>query len=78
MQNFVKLEFPEFAFPENRPFERFWTFQTHIFGFRASIWHLTSGKTFMVIGPVVSEILGGWYHPPDAIALSKRADAINR
>ena len=32
----------------------------------------------MVIGPVVSEILGGWYHPPDAIALSKRADAIKR
>ena len=34
----------------------------------------------MVIGPVVSEILGwgGGTTPPDAIALSKRADAINR
>ena len=32
----------------------------------------------MVIQPVVYEILGeGWYHPPDASKLSKRADAIN-
>ena len=33
----------------------------------------------MVLGSVVSEILGGVVpSPPDAIALSKRADAINR
>ena len=39
---------------------------------------LTSGKNVMVIVPVVSEILGGVPPAPDAIALSKRADAINR
>ena len=39
---------------------------------------VTSGKNFMVIGSVVSEILAGGGTPlPDAITLSKRADAIN-
>ena len=38
--------------------------------------HQTFGKNFMVIHPVVSEILGGLYHPPDTRKLSKRADAI--
>ena len=50
-----------------------------IFGFRASPWGLTSGKNFMVIRPAVPEILGGAdTTPPDAIRLSKTADAINR
>ena len=44
--------------------------------FRASLWYLTSGKKFMVINTADPEILGG-FHPPDAIKLSKRADAIN-
>ena len=50
------------------------------FGFRASPWGLTSGKNFMVIRPAVPEILGGGGTPPppDAIRLSKTADAINR
>ena len=49
------------------------------FEFRASSLSLTSGKNFMVIRPVVSEILGGaGTNPPDASSLSKRADAINR
>ena len=48
------------------------------FGFRASPWGLTSGKNFMVIRPAVPEILGGGTTPPDAIRLSKTADAINR
>ena len=38
---------------------------------------LTSGKNFMIVHPVVSEILGGRYHPPpDASKLSKIADTI--
>ena len=32
----------------------------------------------MVIPFVVPETLGGWNHPPDAIKLSEKADAINR
>ena len=32
----------------------------------------------MVIPFVVPEILGGWNHPPDAIKLLEKADAINR
>ena len=49
------------------------------FGFRASPRGLTSGKNFMVIRPAVPEILGGVVPPPpDAIRLSKTADAINR
>ena len=39
------------------------------FGFRASVWYLTSGKNFMVI---VSEILGALvFQPPDAIKHQK-------
>ena len=51
----------------------------NFFGFRASPWGLTSGKNFMVIRPAVPVILGGGgTTPPDAIRLSKTADAINR
>ena len=35
-----------------------------IFGFRASLWYMTSGKNFMVICLVVSEILGNGSLPP--------------
>ena len=31
---------------------------TNFFGFRASLWYLTSGKNFMVIRPAVTEIWG--------------------
>ena len=34
------------------------------FGFRAFLWYLASGKNFMVIRPVVPEILGGGGFPP--------------
>ena len=37
-----------------------------------------SGKNFIVIPFVVFEILGGYFHPSDAIRLSEKADAINR
>ena len=42
--------------------------QKIFFWFRASLLSLTSGKNFMVIRSVVSEILGGgWYHPPQML-----------
>ena len=36
----------------------------NFFGFRASLWYLTSGKNFMVIRPAVPDILGGVVPPP--------------
>ena len=40
---------------------------------------LTSGKNFIVTRPAVPEILEGVvFHPPNAINVSKRADAISR
>ena len=56
LQNFVKLACLEGAF-----------LKIGFFLFRASLLSLTSSKNFMVICPVVSEISGGWYHPPPKI-----------
>ena len=51
----------------------------NLFGFCASLWYLTFSKNLMVIRPAVPEILGEMaFYPPDAIKLSKEADAINR
>ena len=47
------------------------------FGYRASIYYLTSDNNFMVVSLAVSAILGGCNPPLDASKLSKRADAIN-
>ena len=67
LKNYTKLACLEVAFLSNVKF---------VFFFRTS--SLTSGKIFMVIRQVVSEILGGTSPPPDAINLPKRANAINR
>ena len=68
LQNFVKLACLEVAFLK-------------IGFFGILICNLQMVNNFMVIRPVVSEILGGLgtipIHPPDASKLSKRADAIN-
>ena len=84
LQNFVKLACLEVAFLKIGFFGiLICNLQTsqlcqNVFGFRASSLSLTSGKNFMFICPVVSEILGGWHHPPYASSLAKRADAILR
>ena len=65
----MKLAFLEVVFPESRLFELFLLcgpiiyipdeLCQSLFLFRSSLWDLTAGNNFMVMNPVVSEILGG-------------------
>ena len=79
----MKPACPEVAFQKTGYLSVFGLYRTDescqiFFGFRASLWYLTSGKSFMVKRSAVPEISGGVvFHLPDASTVLKRADAIN-